>query len=282
MAFLRKAGSILGRTVNQGTSMSNPSILQAVRWMSSSKVFVGGLSYNTDETGLREAFDKYGQVVDARLIIDRETNRSRGFGFVTYTSPEEASAAIQALDQQDLHGRTIKVNYATDKPRGGFGGGGFGGGGYGGGGGGYGGGGYGGGGYGGGSGGYGGGSYGGGESQTGGSGGYGGYGGGSYGSGAPAGGESQTGGYGGGSYGGGAPAGGESQSGGGSYGNYASNNSYGGGNSSYGGDGQSYGVAGGAGGIYGSGTGNGGFDGGAGKGSYRDDDFPDTFADKRG
>lgn len=170
MAFLRKAGSILGRTVSsrisQETSVSRPSILQAIRCMSSSRVFVGGLSYNTNEDSLRETFDKYGEVVDARLIVDRETGRSRGFGFVTYSSAEEASAAIQALDQQVLDGRTVKVNYANDRPRGG---------GYGGGGGGYGGG---GGGYGGGGGGYGGGSYGGGagsgsyaaggESQTGG------------------------------------------------------------------------------------------------------------------
>ncbi|KAH6801101.1 glycine-rich RNA-binding protein 3, partial [Perilla frutescens var. hirtella] len=104
MAFLRKAGSILGRTVsgrvNQETSMSNPSILQAIRWMSSSRIFVGGLSYNTNDAGLREAFNKYGEIVDVRLITDRETGRSRGFGFITYTSVEEASTAIQALDQK--------------------------------------------------------------------------------------------------------------------------------------------------------------------------------------
>ncbi|MGV7428855.1 RNA recognition motif domain-containing protein, partial [Mycobacterium kansasii] len=73
--------------------------------MSTSKVFIGGLSYDTDDNSLREAFNKYGEVTDARVIVDRETGRSRGFGFVTYTSPEEASSAIQALDGQDLHGR---------------------------------------------------------------------------------------------------------------------------------------------------------------------------------
>lgn len=247
MAFLRKAGSILGRTVSsrlsRETSVSRPSILQAIRCMSSSRVFVGGLSYNTNEDGLREAFDKYGEVVDARLIVDRETGRSRGFGFVTYSSAEEASAAIQALDQQVLDGRTVKVNYANDRPSGGFSGGGYGGGG---------------GGYGGGGGGYGGGGYGGG--------------GGGYGSGG--------GGYGGGGYGGGAgsgsgsyAAGGESQTGGGSYGNYATNNSYGGGNSSYGSDGQNLGVAGGVGGSSNY--------GGADEGSYRDDDSAGNYADKR-
>ncbi|KAG5406403.1 hypothetical protein IGI04_012522 [Brassica rapa subsp. trilocularis] len=131
------------------------------------------MEYGMNEDSLREAFSKYGEVVETRVILDRETGRSRGFGFVTFTSTEAASSAIQALDGQDLHGRIVKVNYAHDRTSGG---------GYGGGGGGYGGGGYGGGGYGGGGGGYG-----------GGGGGYGG-GAGGYGSG--------TGGYGGGASGG--------------------------------------------------------------------------------
>ncbi|KAL1531687.1 hypothetical protein AAHA92_31800 [Salvia divinorum] len=195
MALFRKASSILGRTVgsrvSRETSVSNPSIFQAIRCMSSSKVFVGGLSYQTDDNGLREAFDKYGEVMEARVILDRETQRSRGFGFVTYATAEEASAAIQALDQQELHGRQVKVNYANDRPRG-FGGGGFGGGGYGGGGYGEGGGGYGGGGYSGGGGGYGGGGYNGGGGGGYGGGGYGGGGGGYGGGGYPAAGENQT------------------------------------------------------------------------------------------
>ncbi|WP_395241724.1 RNA-binding protein, partial [Salmonella sp. s51933] len=82
--------------------------------MSSSKVFVGGLSYNTDDTSLREAFDKYGEVIEARVIIDRDSGRSRGFGFVTYTSGEESSAAIKALDGKELHVRRVSVNLAND------------------------------------------------------------------------------------------------------------------------------------------------------------------------
>ncbi|KAL8158920.1 hypothetical protein V2J09_000457 [Rumex salicifolius] len=152
MAFFSKVGGILKKTVGKqielSSTRSNPSIFQAVRWMSSSKVFIGGLSYSTDDTGLREAFAQYGNVVDARVIVDRESGRSRGFGFITYTSSEEANSAIQALDGQDLHGRRVRVAYATDRARPYGGGGGYGGGGYGGGG--YGGGGYGGGGYGGG------------------------------------------------------------------------------------------------------------------------------------
>ncbi|CAK9330065.1 unnamed protein product [Citrullus colocynthis] len=183
MAFLSKVGNILRQGANKRIGLdlqpSGLSICQAVRWMSSmqsSKLFIGGISYSTDDQSLREAFSKYGEVIEARVIVDRETGRSRGFGFVTYTSSEEASSAIQALDGQDLHGRQVRVNYANDRSRGfGGGGGGYGGGGYGGGGGGYGGGGYGGGGTGGygggGAGGYGGGGSGGGYGD--GSGGYG-------------------------------------------------------------------------------------------------------------
>ncbi|XP_028548269.1 glycine-rich RNA-binding protein 3, mitochondrial-like, partial [Dendrobium catenatum] len=132
MAFA-KIGSLFKHAVS-----SKPSIYQAVRCMSSSKVFVGGLSYGTDDQTLREAFSGYGEVIEARVILDRETGRSRGFGFITFTSGEEASAAITAMDGKKLHGRLVRVNYANDRPSG-FGGGGYGGGGSYGGGGGYGG-----------------------------------------------------------------------------------------------------------------------------------------------
>ena len=129
-------------------------------------IFVGNLAYSTGDAELRAAFEQYGRVDSARVINDRETNRSRGFGFVEMPNDNEGRAAIQALDGSDLGGRPIKANEARpreERPRGGgYGGGG--GGGYGGGGGGYGGGGGGrggsrggGGGYGGGGGGYGGG-----------------------------------------------------------------------------------------------------------------------------
>ncbi|KAF7124052.1 hypothetical protein RHSIM_Rhsim12G0148300 [Rhododendron simsii] len=106
MAFLSKAGNILrqaaSKHANSNICGSNPSLFQMIRCMSTSKVFVGGLSYATDDMSLTNAFSKYGEVVEARVIIDRETGRSRGFGFVTFTSGEEASAAIQALDGQVL------------------------------------------------------------------------------------------------------------------------------------------------------------------------------------
>ncbi|XP_022736688.1 glycine-rich RNA-binding protein 2, mitochondrial-like [Durio zibethinus] len=164
MAFLSKIGNILRQTtstqINAQLSASRPGLFQVFRFMSttpSSKLFVGGISYQTDDQSLKEAFSKYGEVIEARVIVDRETGRSRGFGFVTYTSTEDASSAVQALDGQVLHGRQVRVNYAAERAPRNFGGGGYGGGGYSGGGG-YGGGGYGGGGYGGGN--YGGGGYG--------------------------------------------------------------------------------------------------------------------------
>ncbi|XP_039028788.1 glycine-rich RNA-binding protein 2, mitochondrial-like isoform X2 [Hibiscus syriacus] len=151
MAFLSKIGNMLRQTlttqINAQLSASRPGLFQVFRSMSnspSSKVFVGGISFQTDDQGLREAFSQYGEVVEARVIVDRETGRSRGFGFVTYASTDDASSAIQALDGQVLHGRQVRVNYAAERPPRNFGGGGYGGGNYGSGG--YGGGGYGGGG----------------------------------------------------------------------------------------------------------------------------------------
>lgn len=110
---------------------SNSSLLQAVRCMSSSKVFVGGLSYATDDTTLKDAFSHYGDVLEAKVIIDRDSGRSKGFGFITYTSSEEAAAAITAMDGKDLQGRVVRVNYANDRAGGIRGGGGFSTGGYG-------------------------------------------------------------------------------------------------------------------------------------------------------
>ncbi|KAD4888889.1 hypothetical protein E3N88_20962 [Mikania micrantha] len=129
MAFFNRAGSILRQTVskhiNHEISVASPSIFQMIRCMSggytSSKVFVGGLAWATDDTSLREAFSAYGEVYEARVIMDRETGRSRGFGFVTFADPETASAAIQAMDQRELHGRTVRVNYANERPQGGSG-----------------------------------------------------------------------------------------------------------------------------------------------------------------
>jgi RNA recognition motif-containing protein len=96
------------------------------------KLFVGGLSWNTLDDGLREAFARFGEITEAKVIMDRETGRSRGFGFVSFTDEEAAKAAISEMNDTDLDGRTIRVNEAEEKRRGGAGGGargGFGGGG---------------------------------------------------------------------------------------------------------------------------------------------------------
>ncbi|KAJ5801516.1 uncharacterized protein N7518_003584, partial [Penicillium psychrosexuale] len=91
-----------------------------------SKIYVGNLSWHTSDESLRAAFGEYGNIVDSIVMVDRETGRSRGFGFVTFSSAEEAEAAINALNEQDLDGRRIRVNLANARPSGG---GGFGGGG---------------------------------------------------------------------------------------------------------------------------------------------------------
>lgn len=95
----------------------------------SSKIFVGGLSWGTDDAGLHEAFAPFGEITDAKVISDRETGRSRGFGFVTYTSSDDANSAIEAMNGADLDGRTLNVNVAQERERGprrdGGGGGGF-------------------------------------------------------------------------------------------------------------------------------------------------------------
>ena len=78
-------------------------------------IYVGNLSYDSDDASLRSLFGKHGTVVSAQVVMDRETGRSRGFGFVEMENSSAANAAIQALNGADLDGRTLKVNEA--KPR---------------------------------------------------------------------------------------------------------------------------------------------------------------------
>jgi len=85
----------------------------------SSKLFVGGLSWDTNDQSLAAAFEGFGTVVEAKVIADRDTGRSRGFGFVTFSAPAEAETAIAEMDGKDLDGRSIRVNHAEDKQRGG-------------------------------------------------------------------------------------------------------------------------------------------------------------------
>ncbi|MEZ4742041.1 MAG: RNA-binding protein [Bdellovibrionota bacterium] len=81
------------------------------------KLFVGGLSWGTNDGQLREAFEKFGAVEDARVITDRETGRSRGFGFVSFNDEDSAMKAMTEMDGATLDGRNLKVNEAQEKPR---------------------------------------------------------------------------------------------------------------------------------------------------------------------
>ena len=93
------------------------------------RLYVGNLSYNTTEIGLREAFSQVGTVADAKIVMDRDTGRPRGFGFVEMSSDQEAQQAIQELNGRELDGRAINVNEAQERSGGGGGRGGGGGGG---------------------------------------------------------------------------------------------------------------------------------------------------------
>ncbi len=93
----------------------------------SNKLFVGNLSFNMTENDLQDAFAAHGTVVEAVLMMDRSTNRPRGFGFVTMSTPDEAQKAIDALNGRELDGRALTVNLARpreERPGGGGGGGG--------------------------------------------------------------------------------------------------------------------------------------------------------------
>jgi RNA recognition motif-containing protein len=81
----------------------------------SNKLFVGNLSFNTTENDLNDAFAAFGTVTEANLMMDRTTNRPRGFGFVTMSSPEEAQKAIEGLNGKEMDGRALTVNVA--RPR---------------------------------------------------------------------------------------------------------------------------------------------------------------------
>ncbi len=99
-------------------------------------IYVGNLSYETDDQQLRDIFSQYGNVASARVIMDKFSGRSRGFGFVEMPDNGEANEAINALNEQEFMGRNLRVNESQPKPRNDRRGGGGGGGGYGGGGGG--------------------------------------------------------------------------------------------------------------------------------------------------
>lgn len=91
----------------------------------SKKLFVGSLSWGTSDEGLRDAFAVHGEISEAVVITDRDTGRSRGFGFVTFEDDDSADKAIAALNGTELDGRTIRVDVAQAKERNRGGGGGY-------------------------------------------------------------------------------------------------------------------------------------------------------------
>lgn len=81
------------------------------------RLFVGSLSYNVTDDELKDAFAAFGTVVSAKVIMDRETGRSKGFGFVEFGSDEEAQAAIKGMDGKDIAGRAVAVSEARPQER---------------------------------------------------------------------------------------------------------------------------------------------------------------------
>ena len=81
----------------------------------SKKIYVGNMSYSTTEDQLREAFAEYGEVVSVNIVMDRMTNRSKGFGFIEMEDADNAKDAISSLNNTELNGREIKVNEAKDR-----------------------------------------------------------------------------------------------------------------------------------------------------------------------
>ena len=79
------------------------------------KLFIGGLSWGTTDSDLRKAFAVFGEITEAKVITDRDTGRSRGYGFVTFAQDEDAKTAISKMHGTSLDGRTITVNEAQEK-----------------------------------------------------------------------------------------------------------------------------------------------------------------------
>lgn len=85
--------------------------------MSQNKLFVGNLAFSSSEQDLEEVFGQYGELQEVKIIMDRDTGRSRGFGFVSYVNAADAEAAL-AANGQNLGGRDLRVNFATERTEG--------------------------------------------------------------------------------------------------------------------------------------------------------------------
>lgn len=97
-----------------GSSMEEESAAPAHE---ETKLFVGNLAWGTTDSSLSEAFSRYGTVVDARVVLDRFTGRSRGFGFIEYDAADSAAEALEAMNGFNLDGRNVRVDRANRRPQ---------------------------------------------------------------------------------------------------------------------------------------------------------------------
>lgn len=93
-----------------------PLLHVTTRGLASSKLFVGGLAWHADEKTLKDAFSTYGDVTEVRIMYDRDSGRSRGFGFIHFSNESSAEDAKNGMDGKELLGRPLRIDYAIDKP----------------------------------------------------------------------------------------------------------------------------------------------------------------------
>ena len=86
-------------------------------WKSQTKIFVANLPWSLRGKDLKEIFSEFGEVVYAKVILDRETWRSKGFGFVEFADPEAAKRAVEEMQGAEINGREIKIDFAVEKPQ---------------------------------------------------------------------------------------------------------------------------------------------------------------------
>ncbi|CAN4088019.1 unnamed protein product [Withania somnifera] len=104
-------------TVNKAARRGEQPVRPPRTFQPTYRIYVGNIPWDIDDARLEQVFSEHGKVISARVVYDRESGRSRGFGFVTMSSEAEMSEAIANLDGQTLDGRTIRVNAAEERPR---------------------------------------------------------------------------------------------------------------------------------------------------------------------